>query len=142
MAKSLRSKWRRKCRAVKRERYGAKELARLKKTLGIDESATAEVDMKEITEIATVVDAKTIKESSTQEKTNADEMEVMDEDGKRVFNTKTMRDQHGNYPVWMSKRKIMKNKKGRAKSKKATSKQTKRLSRKEKKKLQSTITPQ
>lgn len=141
MAKSLRSKWRRKCRAVKRERYGAKELARLKKTLGIDESATTEVDMKEITEIATVVDAKTIKESSTQEKTNAEEMEVMDEDGKRVFNTKTMRDQHGNYPVWMSKRKIMKNKKGRAKSKKASTKQTKRLSRKEKKKLQST-TPQ
>lgn len=53
MAKSLRSKWRRKCRAVKRERYGAKELARLKKTLGIDESTATEVDMKDITEIAT-----------------------------------------------------------------------------------------
>lgn len=38
MAKSLRSKWRRKCRAVKRIRYGQKELERLKKTLGIDDN--------------------------------------------------------------------------------------------------------
>lgn len=53
MAKSLRSKWRRKCRAVKRERYGAKELDKLKKTLGIDENSSAEIDMKDITEIAT-----------------------------------------------------------------------------------------
>ena len=53
MAKSLRSKWRRKCRAVKRERYGEKELVRLKKTLGIDENAPTDVEMPEITEIAT-----------------------------------------------------------------------------------------
>lgn len=53
MAKSLRSKWRRKCRAVKRERYGEKELARLKKTLGIDENAPVDSDMKEISDIAT-----------------------------------------------------------------------------------------
>lgn len=84
----------------------------------------------------TVVDAKTMKESSNEKTNNIEEMELMDEDGKRVFNSKTMRDQHGNYPIWMSKRKIIKNKKGRSKSKKATAKQTKRLSRKEKKKLQ------
>lgn len=52
MAKSLRSKWRRKCRAVKRVRYGEKELARLKKTLGIDEAGPKDVEMKEIEEIA------------------------------------------------------------------------------------------
>lgn len=51
MAKSLRSKWRRKCRAVKRERYGAKELDRLKKTLGIDENG--DVEMPDISEIVT-----------------------------------------------------------------------------------------
>jgi hypothetical protein len=33
MAKSLRSKWKRKMRAVKRERYGEKELAQLNKML-------------------------------------------------------------------------------------------------------------
>jgi hypothetical protein len=53
MAKSLRSKWRRKCRAIKRVRYGAKELIRLKKTLGIDENAPLDTEMKEIEEIAT-----------------------------------------------------------------------------------------
>lgn len=53
MAKSLRSKWRRKCRAIKRERYAAKELERLKKTLGIDDSAPKDVEMSDITEIAT-----------------------------------------------------------------------------------------
>lgn len=54
MAKSLRSKWRRKCRAVKRERYGVKELAQLKKTLGIDESSKKEeVEMVDLSEIAT-----------------------------------------------------------------------------------------
>lgn len=51
MAKSLRSKWRRKCRAVKRERYGAKELDRLKKTLAIDENG--DVEMPDISQIAT-----------------------------------------------------------------------------------------
>jgi len=53
MAKSLRSKWKRKCRAVKRERYAVKELARLKKTLEIDGAAPKEVEMTDISEIAT-----------------------------------------------------------------------------------------
>ena len=53
MAKSIRSKWRRKCRAIKRERYGAKELERLKNTLGISESGAQDVEMPEISEIAT-----------------------------------------------------------------------------------------
>lgn len=53
MAKSLRSKWRRKCRAIKRERYGAKELERLKKTLGIDENGAQDIEMNEMSKIAT-----------------------------------------------------------------------------------------
>lgn len=53
MAKSLRSKWRRKCRAIKRERYAVKELARLKKTLGIDANESKDVEMADISEIAT-----------------------------------------------------------------------------------------
>jgi len=53
MAKSLRSKWKRKCRAVKRERYAVKELARLKKTLEIDGNTPKEVEMTDISEIAT-----------------------------------------------------------------------------------------
>ncbi|XP_063990542.1 protein LLP homolog [Diachasmimorpha longicaudata] len=136
MAKSLRSKWRRKCRAVKRERYGVKELARLKKTLGIDDNSTQQdIEMSDITEIATVTTAEKIKESIKPEGESQQngEMEV---EGKRVYNKRTMQDQYGNYPVWMNKRRIVKHKKGRGKNAKATTKQSKRLTRKQKKKVQ------
>lgn len=56
----------------------------------------------------------------------------MEVEGARVYNKKTFRDQHGNYPVWMSKKKI-KHKKGRTKSQKATVKTSKRLTRRQKK---------
>ncbi|XP_043524902.1 protein LLP homolog isoform X2 [Frieseomelitta varia] len=148
MAKSLRSKWRRKCRAIKRVRYGAKELERLKKTLGIDENGSQDVEMSEMSKIATVVDAKTIKENEhakedeqakeneqakedDQAETNGETMDV-DIDG-RLYNKRTMRDQYGNYPVWMNKRKIAKHKKGRAKSQKGNFKPHKRLTRRQKK---------
>ena len=51
MAKSLRSKWKRKMRAIKRERYAKKELTRLKKVLGIEENG--DIEMKNIENIAT-----------------------------------------------------------------------------------------
>lgn len=44
MAKSLRSKWKRKMRAAKREKYGKKELEKLKMVLGLN---TTDVEMKE-----------------------------------------------------------------------------------------------
>lgn len=133
MAKSLRSKWKRKCRAIKRERYGAKELAKLKKTLGIDENG--DVEMSEITEIATVVDAHDIKESAKAKKNDNDDTEEMEVDTGRVYDKKTLKDQYGNYPVWMNRRKILKHKKGRAKAAKGTTKTSKRLTRRQKKAL-------
>ncbi|XP_034191689.1 protein LLP homolog [Osmia lignaria lignaria] len=135
MAKSLRSKWRRKCRAVKRERYGAKELDRLKKTLGISENGSQDVEMSEISEIATVIDAKTIKENTkSKEGTEEDDLDTMEVDSNgRIYNKRTMKDQFGNYPVWMNRRKIAKHKKGRAKSQKSTTGSNKRLTRKQKK---------
>lgn len=54
MAKSMRSKWKRKCRAVKRERYAVKELARLKKTLGIKDDETS-TDKSEVMESDQVI---------------------------------------------------------------------------------------
>lgn len=36
----------------------------------------------------------------------ADEPEKMNVDGERIFNKRTMRDQYGNYPDWMNKRKM------------------------------------
>jgi len=61
--------------------------------------------------------------------------EPMEVEGMRIYNKKTMRDQYGNYPIWMNQRRILKNKckKGRAKSQKATKKSNKRLTRRQKK---------
>lgn len=115
MAKSIRSKWKRKCRAIKRERYGKKELDRLKKTLGIEDSHSdsKDVNMSEISEVVHVVDAKSIK-------SNDESVEEMETDTKkRVYNPRTFRDQHGAYPVWLHPRKMKsKSKKGKKKAKK------------------------
>ncbi|CAH0546127.1 unnamed protein product [Brassicogethes aeneus] len=119
MAKSMRSKWRRKCRAVKRERYGKKELERLKKTLGIDDTKEEkDVQMKEVSEIVTFTTADKIKEKKKDEKddmvTDVDLMDI-----KKKFNTRTLRNENGAYPVWVHprKRKVTKNKKGNKKGK-------------------------
>ncbi|KOX72637.1 Protein LLP like protein [Melipona quadrifasciata] len=124
MAKSLRSKWRRKCKAIKRVRYGAKELERLKKTLGIDKNGATDIEMSEISKIATATEDK-------QAETNSETMDV--DTNERVYNKRTMRDQYGNYPVWMNKRKIAKHKKGREKSQKGNFRSHKRLTRRQKK---------
>uniref|UniRef100_A0A8C0HPQ1 Protein LLP homolog n=1 Tax=Buteo japonicus TaxID=224669 RepID=A0A8C0HPQ1_9AVES len=56
MAKSLRSKWRRKMRAEKRKKNAPKELERLKKILG----TKADVVMEEVKEVATVLPAEKV----------------------------------------------------------------------------------
>lgn len=62
MAKSLRSKWKRKMRAEKRKKNAPKELARLKTVLGQGEKG--EITMKDVAEIATVVPPEKVKEKS------------------------------------------------------------------------------
>ncbi|XP_048002690.1 protein LLP homolog [Leguminivora glycinivorella] len=125
MAKSLRSRWKRKCRAIKRERYAVKELSRLKKMLGIKEEE--KVKESEVMESDQVIflDAGEMKNKKNKKKTKVSEpepdpedvemssddekIEVEGEDGKkRVFNSKTLKDQNGQYPVWLHKRKIAK----------------------------------
>ncbi|XP_077566254.1 protein LLP homolog [Stigmatopora nigra] len=99
MAKSMRSKWKRKMRAEKRKKNAPKELARLKKALNFgkkDEDAV----MTAIEEIATVVPVEKI----TKE-TDAT-VSGKGKDDKR--NKKTMLDEHGQYPVWMHQRQAKK----------------------------------
>uniref|UniRef100_A0A8C2NI11 Protein LLP homolog n=1 Tax=Capra hircus TaxID=9925 RepID=A0A8C2NI11_CAPHI len=60
MAKSLRSKWKRKMRAEKRKKNAPKELSRLKNILKID----GDVLMKDVQEIATVVEPKHCQEKT------------------------------------------------------------------------------
>lgn len=89
-----------------------------------------------------VVDAKKIKEDKAKAKaTNiksdvTTDQEQMEVEGARVYNKKTLRDQYGNYPVWMNKRKILKHKKGRAKTQKASKISSKRLTRRQKKAIE------
>lgn len=65
MAKSLRSKWKRKMRAEKRKKNAPKELARLKQALSLDKNG--EEAMADIQEIATVVPAEKIKKQGDVE---------------------------------------------------------------------------
>ncbi|XP_042554731.1 protein LLP homolog [Dipodomys spectabilis] len=98
MAKSLRSKWKRKMRAEKRKKNAPKELNRLKSILKVN----GDVLMKDVEEIATVVAPKHCQEKmDCVEKDEKDDMK-METEIKR--NKKTLLDQHGQYPVWMNQR--------------------------------------
>ncbi|XP_070848256.1 protein LLP homolog [Chaetodon trifascialis] len=105
MAKSLRSKWKRKMRAEKRKKNAPKELARLKQALSLDKKG--EVDMTDMQEIATVVPADKIKKQAdvVMGEVEGDDGK-MEMDGKR--NKKTLLDENGQYPAWMSQRQAKK----------------------------------
>ncbi|KFP08684.1 protein LLP homolog [Calypte anna] len=113
MAKSLRSKWRRKMRAEKRKKNAPRELERLKKILGTN----ADVIMEEVKEVATVLPPEKVLEQGDDSK-----MEV---DNKR--NKKTLLDKHGQYPIWMNSRQKKKMKAQRIKEKKKKKKKAKGL---------------
>uniref|UniRef100_A0A1B6DT42 Protein LLP homolog n=1 Tax=Clastoptera arizonana TaxID=38151 RepID=A0A1B6DT42_9HEMI len=106
MAKSLRSKWKRKMRAVKRERYGKKELDRLKLVLGVKD-LVEDVTMKNSDNEVTIVpnEADENKSSDVQTEKTEVKVEQMD-DGRRIYSRKTMRDQFGQYPIWLSSNKV------------------------------------
>lgn len=142
MAKSIRSKWKRKCRAIKRERYAVKELARLKKMLGVKEDDKNNEVMDTATanqeEQVIFLDAGELKKKKTKKNkpkptpveedvpmsSDEENVEVEGDNGKtRVFSTKTLKDQNGQYPVWLHKRKIAKmNKVGKKNTKKRSKK--------------------
>ncbi|XP_040265128.1 protein LLP homolog [Bufo bufo] len=120
MAKSIRSKWRRKMRAEKRKKNAPKELARLKEVLA---KANTDVLMEDVKDITTIVTAEKVKEKAAMvaEAAEGDTMK-METDLKR--SKKTLLDQHGQYPVWMNQRQRKKlrtqrgNKKGKSKNQK------------------------
>ncbi|XP_053318020.1 protein LLP homolog [Spea bombifrons] len=118
MAKSLRSKWKRKMRAEKRKKNAPKELTRLKNVLS---KVNADVLMEDVKEVATVVTAEEVKEKSEMlANTPEGDSCSMDMDVKR--NKRSLLNEHGQYPVWMNQRQQKKlrvqrgKKKGKAKS--------------------------
>lgn len=112
MAKSIRSKWKRKMRSVKREKYGKKELEMLKQV-----RAVAEANKQQNMETSNLYTVKT-SEDMKKDQQSADMMET---DEKRR-NPKTLKDEHGQYPVWMNQRAIAKRRKIAQKQKKAAKK--------------------
>ncbi|XP_064198935.1 protein LLP homolog [Anguilla rostrata] len=121
MAKSLRSKWKRKMRAEKRKKNAPKELARLKSALGL--GGKGEISMKDVEEIATVVPAEKLKEKAADvDMDGEDDTGNMDLDSKR--NKRTQLNEHGQYPVWMSQRQAKKLK-GKRTAKKGKAKKPK-----------------
>ncbi|XP_021061404.1 protein LLP homolog [Mus pahari] len=103
MAKSLRSKWKRKMRAEKRKKNAPRELSRLKNILRVDGDAL----MKDVEEIATVVVPKHRQEKMQCEEAQCgadEEKDDMKMETEIKRNRKTLLDQHGQYPVWMNQR--------------------------------------
>lgn len=100
MAKSLRSKWKRKMRAEKRKKNAPRELNRLKSILKVDGDAL----MKDVEEIATVVVPKHYQEKMQCDVAVDDEKDDMKMETEIKRNRKTLLDQHGQYPVWMNQR--------------------------------------
>ncbi|XP_069485858.1 protein LLP homolog [Ambystoma mexicanum] len=99
MAKSLRSKWKRKMRAEKRKKNAPKELARLKTILT---KSGGDVTMEDVKEIATVVAPEKLVEKTDADTIADGESCKMDMDSKR--NKKSLLNEHGQYPVWMNPR--------------------------------------
>merc|ERR1711893_272955 len=114
MAKSLRSKWKRKMKAEKRIKYGEREEKRLIKML------EAAKELKENDGDDKVMEP-TVVESENKEKIPADDEHAMDTSAKAKYSLKTMKDESGNYPKWMSNRRVEKMKKKNAKAKKQAS---------------------
>ncbi|ELT94985.1 hypothetical protein CAPTEDRAFT_20770 [Capitella teleta] len=99
MAKSLKSRRQRKMRAVKRVRYGAKADAALKKVL--EKGAKQLLEDEEMQELVKVTDAKKVVAETEAVK---DGEEPMEDKEPKKYNPKTMRDENGHYPAWMTKK--------------------------------------
>ncbi|CAH1391095.1 unnamed protein product [Nezara viridula] len=96
MAKSLRSKWKRKMRAIKRERYGKKELEKLKMIVNNSlDKDSGDVNMSSLTDVVQVVSKPTVLSSDEP----MEPMETNDNASNFGSNNK--------YPIWLgsSKRK-------------------------------------
>merc|ERR1719192_1274579 len=102
LTKSLRSKWKRKMRAEKRVKYGEREDKRLVKMLkmanDLKEQDGSDLLMKPSTD-NTEETPETIVDTIVDEN-------AMDTSVKAKYSKTTLKDKDGNYPKWLSSRKI------------------------------------
>lgn len=103
---------------VKRERNAKKELARLKKTLGLVDADGNDIKMEldSIAEVKTAAqlkkekhekEEKKILDELNEEEDKGESVEVVNESTQKVhvYNTKTLRDQYGTLPPWKKTKK-------------------------------------
>ncbi|CAG2115198.1 unnamed protein product [Medioppia subpectinata] len=98
MAKSLRSKWKRKMKTIKRIRYGDKELTKLKDMC----------DKRDAKEKANTIGAE---DKDIEMKVIGSVVAATDVDMKEPMTTrssKSLLDEFGHYPQWMNQRQIKK----------------------------------
>merc|ERR1712117_163475 len=127
MAKSLRSKWKRKMKAEKRVRYGQKERDRLEKMLASYEAE--EKERQEQKEKEVMEHEPQVLGAAEPEKTDVQDKDAMDTSSSKQapkHSSKSLKGQYGNYPKWMSNRKIQK---AKNKGKKLENKVNKRKKR-------------
>merc|ERR1712135_28754 len=112
MAKSLRSKWKRKMRAIKRVRYGEKENKVLEKMVHNTEERKKLLDS--VTETCKMLrcnigncvlkhDPQPLGDTSSTPIAADDDMDCTAK--AKNYSSKSKRDEHGTYPAWMSNRK-------------------------------------
>merc|ERR1711915_1127914 len=114
MAKSIRSKWKRKMRYIKRERYAKKELVKLKECaerLQKTKDSGVSPAMVEDSGLFTLVSSKPQKEEQPTT------MEVESTPSTSTTKTAAKTNQNGQYPVWMSIRQVKRLKKKNEKKK-------------------------
>ncbi|XP_076811491.1 protein LLP homolog isoform X2 [Clavelina lepadiformis] len=116
MAKSLRSKWKRKMRAVKREKNDKRVLSKLKETLKEGKVVMTE-DMCKFAQQDILIQQRKDKEIE-QNVEMQDSEATMELDKKR--NRKTLLDDHGQYPSWVNARQAKRLRAQRKKSKNGT----------------------
>ncbi|XP_076811490.1 protein LLP homolog isoform X1 [Clavelina lepadiformis] len=117
MAKSLRSKWKRKMRAVKREKNDKRVLSKLKETLKEGKVVMTE-DMCKFAQQDILIQQRKDKEIEQNVEMQADSEATMELDKKR--NRKTLLDDHGQYPSWVNARQAKRLRAQRKKSKNGT----------------------
>ncbi|XP_023159606.1 protein LLP homolog [Drosophila hydei] len=106
---------------IKKARYDAKELIRLKKTLGLLDADGKEIKMEigEVAEIKTSKEIKRAAKTKEQQELMYEHQESLEKGQKirqvnektgveHVFNSKTLKDQFGNYPEWFKRKKTAK----------------------------------
>lgn len=108
MAKSLRSKHKRRMRAIKRIRYGEKELKILKEM--VEKTKEKESKDEEILKQIEKNDSMNVDFISVDNSPDTIVNKMQVDHIKPKHSRKTMKDEHGQYPEWMNGRRLKKQK--------------------------------